>query len=52
VDDAVQLASFQNPEADPWIEARDVAMTELLYSCGCVWPSWWGWICGPTSKPA
>jgi integrase/recombinase XerC len=34
VDDAVQLASFQNPEADPWKEARDVAMTELLYSCG------------------
>ena len=34
VDDAVQLASFQNPEADPWIEARDAAMTELLYSCG------------------
>ena len=34
VDDAVQLASFQNPEADPWMEARDVAMTELLYSCG------------------
>lgn len=34
VDDAVQLASFQNPEADPWIEARDVAMTELLYSSG------------------
>ena len=34
VDDAVQLASFQIPDADPWIEARDVAMTELLYSCG------------------
>ena len=34
VDDAVQLASFQNPDADPWIEARDAAMTELLYSCG------------------
>ncbi|MEG0675345.1 MAG: tyrosine recombinase XerC [Comamonas sp.] len=34
VDDAVQLASFQNTEADPWIEARDAAMTELLYSCG------------------
>ena len=34
VDDAVQLASFHNVEADPWIEARDAAMTELLYSCG------------------
>lgn len=34
VDAAVQLASFQNPDADPWLEARDAAMTELLYSCG------------------
>lgn len=34
VDDAVQLASFHNAEADPWVEARDAAMTELLYSCG------------------
>ncbi len=34
VDDAVQLAAFSNAEADPWIEARDAAITELLYSCG------------------
>ncbi|MDR0227084.1 MAG: tyrosine recombinase XerC [Burkholderiaceae bacterium] len=34
VDDAVQLAGFSRPDADPWIEARDAAMTELLYSCG------------------
>lgn len=34
VDDAVQLASFTDPEADPWQEARDAAMTELLYSSG------------------
>lgn len=34
VDDAVQLASYQNPDADPWSEARDAAMIELLYSCG------------------
>ena len=34
VDAAVQLASFTNPEADPWEEARDAAMTELLYSSG------------------
>lgn len=34
VDEAVQLASFVNPEADPWEEARDAAMTELLYSSG------------------
>ncbi|MBF6631183.1 MAG: tyrosine recombinase XerC [Comamonas sp.] len=34
VDEAVQLAAFVNPEADPWDEARDAAMTELLYSSG------------------
>ncbi len=34
VDDSVQLASFENEEADPWIEARDAAMVELLYGCG------------------
>lgn len=34
VDAAVQLASYRNPDADPWSEARDAAMTELLYSCG------------------
>ena len=34
VDAAVQLAAFENEEADPWLEARDAAMTELLYSCG------------------
>ena len=34
VDDAVQLAGFHNAAADPWLEARDAAMTELLYSCG------------------
>ncbi len=34
VDDAVQLAVFENEEADPWLEARDLAMVELLYGCG------------------
>ena len=34
VDDAVQLASYQDGEADPWLEARDAAMVELLYGCG------------------
>ena len=34
VEAAVQLASYTNPEADPWEEARDAAMTELLYSSG------------------
>ncbi len=39
VDEAVQLASFQadttGPHAaNPWLEARDAAMVELLYGCG------------------
>ena len=34
VDDAVNLASFTCDTADPWLEARDVAMVELLYSSG------------------
>jgi integrase/recombinase XerC len=34
VDDAVQLASFQNGADDPWLEARDAAMVELLYGSG------------------
>jgi integrase/recombinase XerC len=36
VDDAVQLADF-TPAAeasDPWLNARDAAMVELLYGCG------------------
>ena len=34
VDDAVQLASFHDAQADPWLEARDAAIVELLYGCG------------------
>ena len=34
VDDAVQLASFQNEAQDLWLEARDAAMVELLYGSG------------------
>jgi len=34
VDDAVQLASYEGAEGDPWLEARDAAMVELLYGCG------------------
>src|SRR3989344_4600765 len=34
VDDAVRLAEFDNTGADPWLEARDAAMAELLYGCG------------------
>lgn len=34
VDDSVQLAAYENADSDPWLEARDVAMVELLYGCG------------------
>jgi integrase/recombinase XerC len=34
VDDAVQLAEFSQEAADPWLEARDAAIVELLYGCG------------------
>ena len=34
VDDAVQLAGYENADSDPWLEARDAAMVELLYGCG------------------
>ena len=34
VDEAVQLAEHDNPDNDPWLEARDAAMVELLYGCG------------------
>ena len=34
VDDAVQLAELHDPDADPWTEARDRAIVELLYGCG------------------
>ena len=34
VDDSVQLASFKNEDNDPWLEARDAAITELLYGGG------------------
>jgi integrase/recombinase XerC len=34
VDDSVQLAAYRNEDADPWLEARDAAIVELLYGCG------------------
>ncbi len=33
VDDAVQFANFQSAD-DPWLEARDAAIVELLYGSG------------------
>ena len=34
VDDAVQLAGFAHAGDDPWLEARDAAIVELLYGAG------------------
>ena len=34
VDEAVQLADHEESGDDPWLEARDAAMVELLYGCG------------------
>lgn len=34
VDDSVQLASFHGESDNPWLEARDAAMVELLYGSG------------------
>lgn len=34
VDEAVRLADFHDGEADPWREARDAAIVEMLYGCG------------------
>lgn len=34
VDESVQLAEFEDGEADPWLDARDAAIVELLYGCG------------------
>ncbi|MFC5574927.1 tyrosine recombinase XerC [Xenophilus aerolatus] len=34
VDDAVRLADHVDADADPWTEARDHAIVELLYGCG------------------
>jgi integrase/recombinase XerC len=34
VEDALQLVNHENAQADPWLEARDAAIAELLYSSG------------------
>src|SRR5450759_1665038 len=34
VDEAVQLASFASADNEPWLEARDAAIVELLYGGG------------------
>ena len=34
VDEAVHLAEHHREDDDPWLEARDAAIVELLYGCG------------------
>jgi integrase/recombinase XerC len=34
VDDAVALVSFHDDDQDPWLQARDAAIVELLYGSG------------------
>jgi integrase/recombinase XerC len=34
VDESVRLAEHHDDAADPWLEARDSAIVELLYGCG------------------
>ena len=34
VDDAVRFAESANPNGDPWVQARDTAMVELMYGSG------------------
>ena len=34
VDEAIQLAEHDDPDNEPWLEARDAAIVELLYGCG------------------
>jgi len=34
VDDAVQLAAYRSDTNNPWLEARDAALVELLYGAG------------------
>jgi integrase/recombinase XerC len=34
VEEALQLANHQELDADPWVEARDAALVELLYGSG------------------
>ena len=34
VEDSMQLAEFEPEGGDPWLDARDAAIVELLYGCG------------------
>jgi integrase/recombinase XerC len=34
VEDSMQLAEYRQEQGDPWLDARDRAIVELLYGCG------------------
>lgn len=50
VDDAVRLAEFTWADDDPWLEARDAAMVELLYGAGLRVSELTGLDVAPTSR--
>ena len=51
VDEAMHLADHSDDDDDPWLEARDAAMVELLYGAGLRVGNWWAWMWRPATPP-